>query len=61
MDRERTLPAYTVIITGSRITRMGPADRIVIPAGALRIDGTGKYLIPGLVDTHVRWAGGQMG
>jgi imidazolonepropionase-like amidohydrolase len=60
MDRERTLPGYTFIIAGgsqtrpyARITHLGPADRIAIPAGAERIDGTGKYLIPGLVDTHV--------
>jgi hypothetical protein len=61
MDTERTLPAYPAVITGSRITRRGPADRFAIPAGAERIDGTGKYLMPGLVDTHVRWAGGRMG
>jgi hypothetical protein len=54
MDRDRTLPGYTVIIAGgsqtrpyARITHMGPADRIALPAGAERIDGTGKYLMPG--------------
>jgi imidazolonepropionase-like amidohydrolase len=35
---------------------VGPADRIKVPEGAQRVDGTGKYLIPGLVDVHVHLA-----
>jgi hypothetical protein len=36
-----------------RIERIGPDASIQVPMRALRIDGTGKYLIPGLADMHV--------
>lgn len=44
----------TVLITDARITAVGGADT-EIPAGARVIDGTGKYLIPGLVDGHIHF------
>lgn len=56
MDRLRVLSDQTVIMEGDRITRMGDARRVAIPAGATIVDGSGKYLIPGLVDTHVHLA-----
>lgn len=53
MDSERILPGQTVIVRGDRISEIGPVDAIAIPEGAQRIDGDGKYLMPGLVDMHV--------
>ncbi len=53
MDSERTLPAQTVIIENGRITTMGPASEIKVPAKALRVDATGKFLVPGFADLHV--------
>jgi hypothetical protein len=50
MDRERVLMGQTVVISRGVITHLGQVDKIRIPAGAYTIDGTGKYLIPGLVD-----------
>ena len=42
----------TVIVEDGRITAIGASgDRI--PEGAQRIDGRGRFLIPGLVDMHV--------
>ncbi len=52
MDRERVLPAQTVIVRDGRIAEIGDARTIKIPRGALQIDGRGKYLIPGLMDMH---------
>ena len=52
MDRERTLPGYTVVTRGDRIVSFGPSARVAIPEGATRVDGTGKYLIPGLAEMH---------
>lgn len=52
MDRERTLTGWTVVVTGDRITAMGPAGSVKVPASATRIDGTGKFLIPGLAEMH---------
>ncbi len=42
----------SVVIQGRRITAVGSADDIATPAGATVIDGSGKFLIPGLWDTH---------
>src|SRR6185503_9066283 len=53
MDRERVLPNQTVVVRNGLIAAIGDARRIKIPAGAQRIDGTGKFLIPGLMDKHV--------
>lgn len=52
-DRERVLEGQTVIVRDGRITQIGPANKIKVPAGALKIDGRGKYLTPGLADMHV--------
>ena len=52
MDRERVLRDQTVVVAGGRITALGPAQQVHVPAGATRIDGRGRYLIPGLADMH---------
>ncbi|MFT4045673.1 MAG: amidohydrolase family protein [Solimonas sp.] len=43
----------TVLIDGDRITAVGPAASVDIPAGAQRIDMSGRWLIPGLINCHV--------
>ncbi|HNU08688.1 MAG TPA: amidohydrolase family protein, partial [Pyrinomonadaceae bacterium] len=50
MDTERVLANQTVIIKDGLIAEIGP--KVKIPKGANVIDGTGKYLIPGLADMH---------
>lgn len=52
MTDERTLPDRTVIIRDGKIAMMGPSAQIAIPDNAHRIDGVGKYLMPGLADMH---------
>jgi imidazolonepropionase-like amidohydrolase len=52
MDRERVLANQTVVITNGLIAEIGDAKKVKLPKKAVRIDGTGKYLIPGLVDMH---------
>jgi imidazolonepropionase-like amidohydrolase len=52
LDRERVLEQQTVLIEGGRITALGPVAQVPVPAGAVRIDGRGKYLLPGLADMH---------
>ena len=42
-----------VIVEGDRIVAVGPMGAIRIPRSAASIDGTGKFLIPGLADMHV--------
>jgi imidazolonepropionase-like amidohydrolase len=41
----------TVVITGAKITAVGPASTPV-PAGATRVDLKGKTILPGLVNAH---------
>jgi imidazolonepropionase-like amidohydrolase len=46
-------PDMIIVITGDRITALGPSGKLPIPKGAQVIDATGKFLIPGLWDMHV--------
>src|SRR5690554_4383206 len=43
----------TVVILGDRIWTLGPSTSFTAPAGARIVDGSGKFLIPGLFDMHV--------
>ena len=52
MDRERVVERQTVVVRDGRILQIGPAAGTSIPAGAIRVDGSGKYLIPGLAEMH---------
>jgi hypothetical protein len=40
------------VITGNRITMLGKTGEVTIPKNAQLVDGTGKFLIPGLWDMH---------
>ncbi len=53
MDTAGTLSDHTVIVEDGRIAAVGPRDSTPVPDGATRIEGAGKYLIPGLTDVHV--------
>ena len=52
MTSETTLENAVVVVRDGRIEAVGPAGAVAVPAGARRIDGRGKYLIPGLADMH---------
>ncbi len=49
MTSDKVLERQTVIVEGDRIVSVGTSKA---PDGATVIDGTGKYLIPGLADMH---------
>jgi imidazolonepropionase-like amidohydrolase len=42
-----------VVIRGARIVALVPSAKLKMPAGAQLVDGSGKYVIPGLWDMHV--------
>src|SRR5436189_3694462 len=42
-----------VVISGSRIRAAGLRANVPIPAGSDKINGSGKFLTPGLIDVHV--------
>src|ERR1043165_6424057 len=46
-------PDTTVLISGNRISTIGPSSEVSPPAGSQSLDGRGKFLIPGLWDMHV--------
>jgi imidazolonepropionase-like amidohydrolase len=46
-------PGMTVVTSGDRIMAIGPTDRQSLPQNAVVVDGSGKYVIPGLWDMHV--------
>jgi len=46
------LSNQVVIISGDRITDVGPANRVQVPAGAKVIDLSQATVLPGLVDGH---------
>jgi imidazolonepropionase-like amidohydrolase len=53
MDSERVVEDETVLTRGGRISAVGPSSEVAVPAEALRVDGRGRYLMPGLMDLHV--------
>ncbi|HEX8000406.1 MAG TPA: hypothetical protein VF528_18635 [Pyrinomonadaceae bacterium] len=52
MTGERILREQTVVVRDGLINAVGPAKRFKIPPYATRINGRGKYLLPGLTDMH---------
>ncbi len=53
MESENVLADHGVVVRGARIASVGPMDALEIPDGAAVVDGTGKWLMPGLADMHV--------
>jgi imidazolonepropionase-like amidohydrolase len=47
----------SIRIEGSRIRDVGTRQRVRVPDGVVTIDGTGKFVIPGLWDMHVHATG----
>ena len=52
MDGRRPLANQTVVVRGDRIVAVGPAAATTLPAGATRVEGRGKFLMPGLAEMH---------
>jgi len=53
MDREGELPRHAVVVRGDRIVAVEPMGSVQVSRDAIRIDGAGKWLMPGLADMHV--------
>ena len=59
MDRDRVLTGQTVIVRDGRIAAIGPSASVQVPADAQRVDGRGKFLMPGLAEMHAHVLGPQ--
>lgn len=52
LDEERTVSDQTVVIDDGQIVALGDAGSVDVPGGALRIDASGQYLMPGVAEMH---------
>ena len=52
MTTETVLRARTVIVEDGKITTIGNVDDTVLPDDAAVVDGTDRYLMPGLAEMH---------
>ena len=52
MDAERHVSQQTVVVSDGSIVAIGPVDEVPIPEEALVVDGTDRYLMPGLAEMH---------
>jgi len=57
MDRPGVLADQTVVVVDGLIQAVGPAAKVATPKNATVVDGHGRYLFPGLTDTHVHLEG----
>ena len=57
MDTQRVLHDQAVVVSRGEIVAVGPASTVKVPDGALRVDATGRYLMPALCDMHVHLVG----
>lgn len=57
MEGDAVIENGVVLVKDNRIAAIGPAGSVAIPAGAKKIDCSGKVIMPGLVDVH--WHGSQ--
>lgn len=53
MNKPGVLNGQTVVARNGVIVSLGPAGSTPVPRDAVRIDARGKFLIPGLTDSHV--------
>ncbi len=55
VENQKLVQNATVGITGLMITSISTKTKTTIPSDATVIDGTGKFLIPGLTDAHIHF------
>jgi len=55
------IASASIVITGDRITAVGPDAAVTVPLAARVIDARGRTIYPGLADLHVHLQGGWDG
>jgi imidazolonepropionase-like amidohydrolase len=56
VENQKMIPNQTVVISKDIISDIQSSKKIKIPGNASIIDGTGKYLSPGLTDAHIHFS-----
>ncbi|MEQ9005432.1 MAG: hypothetical protein RIE74_17875, partial [Pseudomonadales bacterium] len=54
-DQQTVIRDAVVVIENDRIAAVGPRGEVVVPAGAERLDVTGKFVLPGFIDSHAHF------
>lgn len=57
MTTEVVLSAQTVIVARGKIANIGPVESVPIPEDAQIVDGTDRFLMPGLAEMHAHVTG----
>ena len=52
MEGDQVIENGTIIIEKDKIKTIGNSNDVKIPAGAYIVDGTGKTIMPGMIDVH---------
>ena len=52
MTKDTVIRDATVLVRDGRIAELGATRNVRVPSGVRRIDGRGKYIVPGLADMH---------
>jgi imidazolonepropionase-like amidohydrolase/Tol biopolymer transport system component len=55
MRGEEIIRNADILVSGNRIAAVGPAGTLTIPPEAEIRDVSGRYVVPGLVDSHAHW------
>ncbi|HOY31079.1 MAG TPA: amidohydrolase family protein [Bacteroidales bacterium] len=55
VEHQKMIPDQTVVITDDVISDIQSSGKMKIPEKATVIDGSGKYLFPGLTDAHIHF------
>jgi imidazolonepropionase-like amidohydrolase len=59
MEGERILADQTLVVRGGRIESLGPRLGVDVPWNAIRVNGAGRFVLPGLVDMHAHVSAGR--
>src|SRR3954468_4333505 len=51
-DGSAPIEDAVIVVDGNRFAQVGRKDQVTVPAGATRVDLTGKTVIPALVDGY---------
>lgn len=54
-DMTRVLENQDILVTDNRIAAIAPTGSITVPTGTETRDVSGKYIVPGFIDTHAHW------
>jgi hypothetical protein len=55
MRGDEILRSADIVVANNKIVGVGPQGSITVPAGAVVRDISGKFVVPGFIDTHAHW------